>query len=184
MQDFKWTLNKSIALVGIMGAGKSHLGRMLSKALSLPFIDTDQEIVEAAGGYTIQEVYDMYGYKELTLLEERILKRVMDGSRQVVSTGDGVFVSEHNRKIIKKKAVSIWLRADLNLVLKRTNKRDHRPLLNTGNPEQILEELIHERYPLYSEADLVVDSENVSPHKMMQKVLDTLEAYQNMIINP
>ena len=179
MQEFKWKLDKSIALVGIMGAGKSHLGRMIAKALSLPFVDSDQEIVKAAG-CSIQDIYDIYGQAELNQLEERVMKRILKEPTQIISTGDAVFVNESNRKLIKQKAVSVWLRADLDLVVNRTNRRDHRPLLNEGNPAEVLEELIAERYPLYGEADLIVDSEDVSPHKMMQKVLASLESYQRL----
>lgn len=177
MTDFEWKINKSIALVGIMGAGKSHLGRLLSKKLHMPFIDTDQEIVGAAG-ITIQDIFEQYGYEELQALEERVLKRVVKTPHQIISTGDGVFVSEQNRTILKKHAVTIWLRADLSLILNRTTRREHRPLLNIGDPKDILEDLIHERYPIYNQADIIVDSEDVSPGKMIHKILQALEDYQ------
>lgn len=172
-----WTSEKSITFIGIMGAGKSHLGKRLAKQLSLTFTDSDEEIV-GASNMPIKDFFELYGEDEFRSLEYRVLKRIYQDPRQIVSTGDGAFIHEESRKLIKEKSVSVWLRADLDLVHARTSRRNHRPQLNTENSKEVLEQLIEEREPIYEQADIIIDSEDVDPQSMINKIISALGAWQ------
>lgn len=156
-------LSKPIVLVGLMGAGKSTIGRRLATSIALNFVDSDNEIMEAAG-CSISDIFEMYGEAIFRDLEQRVLLRLISGEPCVIATGGGAFINPAIRAAIKEKALSVWLRADLDVLLERVSRRDTRPLLKTGDKGSILSKLMEERYPIYAEADLTVDS-NAGMHE-------------------
>lgn len=155
-------LRRTVALVGLMGAGKSSVGRRLAAALDVPFRDADEEIV-AAAGLTIPEIFDSFGEQEFRRGERRVIARLLDDAPHVLATGGGAFMNPETRALVRAHATSVWLRADLDVLMRRVEKRDNRPLLKQGDPRATMERLMAERYPIYGEADLVVDSNN-GPH--------------------
>ncbi|OHV82071.1 shikimate kinase [Rhizobium sp. LCM 4573] len=161
---------RNLVFVGLMGAGKSVIGRLVAQALSIPFIDTDAEI-ERVSRMTISELFAAYGEQEFRALETRVIGRLLKGGPRVVSTGGGAFINENTRRQIKLGGVSIWLKADLDILWDRVSRRDHRPLLKTDNPKQTLENLMIQRYPIYAQADLTVESEDVRKDVMVKNVL-------------
>ncbi|MFN7103997.1 MAG: shikimate kinase [Pseudorhizobium sp.] len=164
---------RNLVFVGLMGAGKSVIGRMVAQALSIPFVDTDAEI-ERVSRMTIAELFSAYGEVEFRSLETRVLSRLLEGGPRVISTGGGAFINENTRQVIKEGGISVWLKADLDVLWERVNKRDHRPLLKTANPKATLENLMNQRYPIYAEADLTVPSGNVRKEAMVTNVLSAL----------
>jgi len=168
-------LQRSIVLVGLMGAGKSTVGRRLAAALHLPFYDADQEI-ETAAGCTISDFFERYGEAAFRDGERRVIARTWRGPRHVLATGGGAFMDAGTRQLIKHQGLSIWLRAGIELLMTRVAKRQTRPLLQTGDPRATMEKLMAERYPTYAEADLTVDS-NGGPHDtVVQQILAHLTA--------
>ncbi len=167
---------KTVVLVGLMGAGKTNMGRRLAAKLALPFVDADQEI-EIAAGCTIPEIFECHGEQAFRDGEQRVIARLLGEPIHVLSTGGGAFMNPATRQTILDKAISIWLRADLDLLVKRTARRDNRPLLKTGDPRQILSDLMTQRYPVYAEADIVVDSFDGPPEITHQRIVKALAAY-------
>ncbi|MBT5434597.1 MAG: shikimate kinase [Rhodospirillaceae bacterium] len=165
--------DRTIALVGLMGAGKSTIGRRLAARLDVAFVDADSEIEEAAG-CTIPEIFERHGEAEFRDGERRVIARLLRGKPKVLATGGGAFMHEETRNRIKARAISIWLRADLNLLMSRVSRRDNRPLLKQGDPRKTMERLINERYPVYATADIVIDS-NEGPHDaIVDRIIETL----------
>jgi shikimate kinase len=164
---------KSIVLVGLMGAGKSSVGKRLARCLALPFADADDEIVLVAG-CSILDIFNIYGEKAFRDCERQVIVRMLQEQPQVLATGGGAFMNPITRAAIKDRAVSVWLRADLDTLVERTSRRNDRPLLQTENPRARLEALISERYPVYAEANLVVDTSNEPIGATVQKVLQAL----------
>ncbi|MBX5001831.1 shikimate kinase [Rhizobium lentis] len=162
--------SRNLILVGLMGAGKSSVGRIVASQLGIPFIDSDHEI-ERVSRMTIPELFAAYGEEEFRALETRVIKRLLKSGPRVVSTGGGAFINERTRRHIKKGGVSVWLKADLDVLWERVNKRDTRPLLKTENPKQTLENLMNARYPVYAQADLTVLSRDVRKEIMADEVL-------------
>jgi shikimate kinase len=150
-------LHKSVVLVGLMGAGKSTIGRRLAHTLGVPFVDSDSEIVEAAG-CSIADIFEIYGEAIFRDLEQRVIFRLMASEPCVIATGGGAFINPAIRGAIKDKGISIWLKAELNVLLERVSRRDTRPLLKDGDKGSILSKLMDDRYPLYAQADIVIDS--------------------------
>ena len=169
-------IGKFIVLVGLMGAGKSNVGKWLSSALSMPFVDTDHEI-EAAANSTIEEIFDEFGEQFFRDGERRVLRRLLGGDPAVLATGGGAFMDAQTRILVKKKGISIWLRADLDLLVKRTSRRTNRPLLKNGEPRTILRKLMSDRNPIYAESDIVVDVGEESAATTSRRVLATLIDY-------
>ncbi len=165
---------KIILLVGMMGVGKTSLGRILSKKLQLPFVDSDKEI-EKSMGSSITELFSKFGADEFHLGEERMMNRLLNGAPCVLSSGGDAFLSAKTRQLAKEKAVSIWLKAGGDVISKRTQGRTHRPLVPAADNRKIVEQLIAERYPLYSEADITVESFCESPYKTVGRLLAELE---------
>lgn len=165
--------SRNLILVGLMGAGKSAVGRIVASQLGIPFIDSDHEI-ERVSRMTIPELFAAYGEEEFRALETRVMKRLVRSGPRVVSTGGGAFINERTRRHIKKGGVSVWLKADLDVLWERVNKRDNRPLLKTENPVQTLEGLMNARYPIYAQADLTVLSRDVRKEIMADEVLQAL----------
>lgn len=152
----------SLVLVGLMGVGKSTIGRRLAARLGLPFVDADEEI-EKAAGMTIQDIFDRHGEPAFRDGERRVIARLIDGSRKVVATGGGAFVNDQTRALILGKATAIWLDADIDLLVNRVSRRDGRPLLKGRNPREVLTRLAEERSAFYAQAPIRVMSTD-SPH--------------------
>lgn len=167
-------LDKPVVLVGLMGAGKSTIGRRLATALSLNFIDSDVEISEAAG-CSISDIFETYGETIFRDLEQRVLLRLLSSAPCVIATGGGAFIQPAIREAIKEKAISVWLKADLPVLLERVSRRDTRPLLKSGDKGDILSKLIEERYPVYGEADITIDSNAGLHEAVVENILLALE---------
>ncbi len=165
---------KSIVFVGLMGAGKTLIGRRLGARLGLPFVDADAEI-EAAAGCTIEEIFERHGEDAFRDGERRVIARLLGGPVHVLATGGGAFMNEEIRREIKENCISVWLRADLELLLERVSRRNNRPLLKSGDPREILTRLIDERHPVYAEADIVVDSQDGPPGPTVERVFAALQ---------
>ncbi len=157
-------LNRTVALVGMMGAGKSSVGRRLATRLDVPFRDADSEI-ETAAGCTISEIFDRFGEEAFRDGERRVIARLLTETPHVLATGGGAFVDPQTRSAIKETAVSIWIKAPVEILVQRVKRRDTRPLLRHGDPRETLERLLKEREPLYAEADMIVESED-GPHAL------------------
>ena len=165
--------SRSIVLVGLMGAGKSKIGRRLAARLSLPFFDSDPEI-EAAAGETIEEIFANRGERIFREGERRVIARLLAQPVHVLATGGGAFMDSLTRAVIARRGVSVWLRADLDVLASRVLRRSNRPLLKQGEPRAILAELIERRYPVYAEADVVVDSGEASPEATVTRAVAAL----------
>ena len=164
-----------LVLVGLMGAGKSSVGKKLSEYLNVGFLDADQEI-EKAAGMNIVEIFQKFGEKYFRTGENKIIKRLIINKPQVLSTGGGAFISKEIREVIKIHGFSIWLKADLETLWSRVSGNNNRPLLNEANPKSTLEKLIKKRYPIYMQADItVVSSANSSHTNMIRKIKRELE---------
>ena len=170
--------SRNLILVGLMGAGKSAVGRIVASQLGIPFIDSDHEI-ERVSRMTIPELFAAYGEDEFRALETRVMKRLLKNGPRVVSTGGGAFINDRTRKHIKKGGLSLWLKADLDVLWERVNKRDTRPLLKTENPMQTLENLMNARYPIYAQADVTVLSRDVRKELMADEVLKAVVEHQS-----
>ncbi len=167
---------RTIALVGLMGAGKSCIGRLLAGALDLPFVDADKEI-EAAAGCSVEDIFAAHGEAAFRDGERRVIGRLLKQPKMVLATGGGAFIDPATRKLIHDRATSVWLRADVELLLRRTARRNNRPLLKRGDPREILTRLIEQRYPVYAEADVVVDSVDGPPEATLARVLEGLKQH-------
>ena len=153
--------NRTIVLVGMMGAGKSSIGRRLASEFNLPFVDADTEI-ETAAGMSIPEIFEAHGEPYFRSGEARVIARLLESGPQVLASGGGAFINPQTRALIRARGISVWLKADLEVLLRRIKRRSDRPLLKTDDPEQTLRQLIAERYPIYAEADVTVHSRDVS----------------------
>jgi shikimate kinase len=161
---------RSVVLVGMMGAGKSSVGKRLARRLGLPFADADNEI-ESAAGMSIPDIFTHHGEPAFRDGERRVIARLLEGGPLVLATGGGAFMNAETRARIAEHGLSVWLKADLDVLWDRVNKRDTRPLLKTENPKQTLENLMNARYPVYAEADLTVLSRDVRKEVMADEVL-------------
>ncbi|MSO96831.1 MAG: shikimate kinase [Rhodospirillaceae bacterium] len=169
-------LAKTIVLVGLMGAGKSCIGRRLAARLDVPFVDADAEI-EKAAGLTVAEIFEKYGEGYFRDGERRVMSRLLQGAPCILAAGGGAFMDAETRKLIKEQAVSLWLRAELDTLISRTKGRSHRPLLNTGDPRETLQQLMQTRYPVYAEADVAVDTGADNPNVTAARALEALEQH-------
>ena len=166
---------RTIALVGLMGAGKSSIGRRLAHALDLPFKDADEE-VERAAARSIPDIFTELGEAAFRDGERRVIARLLDDPPHILATGGGAFMHPETRALIGKKAISVWLRADMEVLLKRVARRYDRPLLKDGDPRAVLEALALERNPIYALADIAVDSVETAHQSTVQQILDALRA--------
>jgi shikimate kinase len=164
---------RSIVLVGMMGSGKSSIGRRLAARLAVPFVDADAEI-EAAAGMTIPEIFEKHGEPYFRAGEARVIARLLDHGPQVLATGGGAFMNRDTRAAIRAKAISVWLKAELDVLLRRIKRRTDRPLLKTEDPGATLTRLIAERYPVYAEADLTVMSREVPHDTIVDEIVTAL----------
>lgn len=168
---------RNLVFVGLMGAGKSAIGKIVAQQLKVPFIDTDVEI-ERVSRMTIAELFATYGEAEFRALETRVIKRLMRGSTKVISTGGGAFINDNTRRHIKRSGISVWLKADLDVLWERVNKRDHRPLLKTEDPKATLAALMDKRYPIYELADITVLSRDVRKELIVEEVFKAVVTYR------
>jgi shikimate kinase len=164
---------RSIVFVGLMGAGKTAIGRKVAGALGLPFTDSDQEI-ETVSRMTIPELFERYGEPEFRALEQRVILRVLENGPQILSTGGGAFMNEQTRQAIHEHGVSIWLKADLEVLFARVSKKQNRPLLKTADPRASLERLMAERYPVYAKASMTVPTRDDRKEVIAAEVLAAL----------
>jgi shikimate kinase len=166
---------QTIALVGLMGAGKSSIGRRLAHALGLPFVDADEE-VERAAARSITDIFDELGEAAFRDGERRVIARLLDEPPHVLATGGGAFMNPATRELIRQKAVSIWLKADMEVLLRRVERRGDRPLLQAGDPREVLERLAGERYPIYALADITVASGEAAHQATVDAIIQALRA--------
>lgn len=173
---------RAIVLVGLMGAGKSSVGRRLAEKLEIPFVDADHEI-EVAAGKTIPEIFADHGEDYFREGERRVIMRLLENGRQVLATGGGAYMNSESRERIRDLGISIWLKADLDLLLKRVSKRSDRPLLKHDNPASVLKRLIDLRYPVYALADVLVESRDVQHGQMVNDVIRALADWPGLKVN-
>jgi len=168
-------LERTLVLVGLMGAGKSTIGRRLAARLGMPFVDADSEI-EAAAGCSIADIFELHGEEAFRDGERRVIERLLGPPVKILATGGGAFMQDETRDLIKQGALSLWLRADLDILHRRTSRRTSRPLLLKGNPREVLAGLMAERHPVYAQSDMVVETDD-SPHAIVvDRIIDTLIA--------
>jgi shikimate kinase/3-dehydroquinate synthase len=167
---------RSIVLVGLMGAGKTAIGKRLAAQLGLPFFDADQEI-ERAAGTTIAEIFRIYGEAYFRAGEKRVIQRLLANGPIVLAPGGGAFMDPETRAVIRDRAISVWLRCPLSILLQRVQGRTHRPLINTGNPEEVLQKLSDERSPFYAQADIIIDGSEDPLHMTTNNVINALAQY-------
>jgi len=171
--------DRTIALIGLMGAGKTTVGRRLAHALNLPFADADAEIVTAAGR-SVDAIFAEHGECEFRRGERKVIARLLAGPVHVLATGGGAFIDPRTRALMKERAISIWLKAPLDVLMKRVAKRDDRPLLKEDDPRAVMQRLMDDRYPIYAEADLTIET-SAGPHNTaVALILDALRAYQQV----
>jgi len=166
---------RSIVLVGMMGVGKSTIGRRLSARLGMPFLDADAEI-EAAAGMSIPDIFESRGEPDFRDGEARVIARLLDSGPAVLATGGGAFMRQDTRDRIRDKAVSIWLKAEADIIMRRVKRRSDRPLLQTADPESTVGRLISEREPVYQQADLTIWSRDVPHEKIVDECIEALHA--------
>jgi shikimate kinase len=164
---------RSIVLIGLMGAGKTAVGRRLANRLELPFVDADTEI-EVAAGASISEIFAEHGEAYFRQGEHKVIARLLEAGPQVLATGGGAFMNPNTRANIKAGGLSVWLKAEIKVLLKRVGRRDNRPLLAAGDPEKVMKKLMEERYPIYAEADVTVESRDVAHDVIVGAVIDAI----------
>jgi shikimate kinase len=167
---------RTIVMVGMMGAGKSSVGRRLAARLGLPFVDADTEIEQAANA-TIAEIFETHGEAYFRDGERRVIQRLLDGSPKVLATGGGAFVNPETRSAIRAAGVSIWLKVDRDLILHRVKRRSNRPLLKAADPGAVIDRLLQERNPIYAEADIHVQSRDVAHDVVIGDILSALDGW-------
>jgi shikimate kinase len=163
-------------LVGLMGAGKSTVGRRLARDLGLDFRDSDNEIQEAAG-CSISDIFEIHGEGIFRDLEKRVIKRLLEGSPLVIATGGGAFIQPHIREMISEFGISIWLRAELDVLVERVSRKNTRPLLEKGDKREILSDLMDKRYPVYEQADVIVNSDDGAHEKVVHDIIHALKQF-------
>lgn len=167
---------RSLVMVGLMGCGKSSVGRRLAARLDIPFVDADDEI-ERAAQKTIPEIFADHGETSFRDGERRVIKRLLQNGPQVLATGGGAYMNPETRAAIRSAGIAIWLRAELPVLMRRVMKRDNRPLLKVDDPEAVMRGLMDARYPVYAEADLVVESRDVPHEVIVDEIVGMLAHY-------
>ncbi len=167
---------RALVFVGLMGAGKSVIGKRVATMLHLPFYDSDQEI-EKASKMTITELFKVYGESEFRALEQRVILNLIKKSPLVLATGGGAYINQDIRKAIHQKGISIWLKADLDILMQRVSKRKTRPLLQTANPKETMQKLMEQRYPIYAKANLTINTHKESRLTVAKNVIRSVQHY-------
>jgi shikimate kinase len=170
-------VDRTIVMVGLMGAGKTSIGRRLAQRLGLPFIDADHEI-ETAAGCTIEEIFERYGEAAFRDGERKIIQRLLERPPHVLATGGGAFVDPETRASIKAAGISVWLKADLDVLVRRVSRRNNRPLLKRGEPREVLARLMAQRYPIYAEADICIDSLDAPAETTVDRVIEAIDGHR------
>ena len=168
---------RSVVMVGLMGSGKTTVGRRLASALSLPFFDADQEI-EFAAGMTISDIFESHGEQHFRDGERKVIARLATGKQCVLATGGGAFIDQVTRHLILNTCISIWLRGELALLLKRVSHRSNRPLLKS-KPEVVMKHLIEERYPIYANANIMIESRDIPHELIVNEIITRLTEYDH-----
>jgi shikimate kinase len=174
--DLAKRLDQPVVLVGLMGVGKSTVGRRLAKRLGLPFVDSDSEIEDAAG-YTAAEMFERYGEQDFRDGERRLVARLIDGEIRVIATGGGAYVDARTRQLLNERAITVWLDAPVDVLAQRTARRDTRPLLKNGDPKDTLERLADERRPSYQQAHIHVKSGDGAHRDVVDAIIQALEEH-------
>lgn len=167
---------RAIVLVGLMGAGKTTVGRRLAQRLGLPFVDADSEI-EKAAGETISEIFEHHGEAAFRDGERRVIARLLHNPKQILATGGGAFMDPETRANIAARGISVWLRADLDVLMRRVGRRGNRPLLKQDDPRIVMERLMAQRYPVYAGADITVDSVEGPHDQVVEEIIHGLESF-------
>lgn len=173
VKDIRHWLNRPIVFIGMMGAGKTRTGRLIANALELSFFDSDDEIEEAAG-MRVSEIFDKFGEAYFRDGEKRVIDRLLGQGLCVIATGGGAVMTEETAASIWSGALSVWVRAEMDVMVERTGRRNNRPLLKDGDPEKILTDLALKRYPVYEKADIVIDSHNGSVDVILNQLLEKI----------
>ena len=176
MQKLGQRLDRPVVLVGLMGAGKSTVGRRLAKRLDLPFVDSDDAIEDAAG-YSAAEIYERYGEADFRDGERRLVARLVDGEIRVIATGGGAYVDPRTRQLLNERAITVWLDAPLDILTERTGRRNTRPLLRNDDRAGTLERLSEERGPAYAEAHIRIRSGDGAHREVVDAIVEALETY-------
>lgn len=166
---------RSIVFVGLMGAGKTAVGRKVAQFLGLPFIDSDHEI-ESVSRMSVPDLFENYGEAEFRALEQRVILRILEGGPLVLSTGGGAYMNENTRLAITERALAVWLKADLDLLMERVVKKQNRPLLKNPDPRAVMQRLMSERYPVYAKADVTVTTRDARKETIAEEVIGALAA--------
>lgn len=165
---------RSVVFVGLMGAGKTAIGRKVAISLGLPFLDSDHEI-EAASRMTVPELFERYGETEFRALEQRVIGRILEAGPQVLSTGGGAFMNAQTRALIAERGISVWLKAELDVLMERVSKKQNRPLLKTADPRAVMQDLMDKRYPVYAEARVTVLTRDEKKDVIANEVIEALD---------
>lgn len=168
--------DRCVVLIGMMGAGKTSIGRRLANALQLPFLDADGEI-EKAANLTIPEIFEHYGEAHFREGEQRVVARLLASGPAVVATGGGAFMNEETRRLCRERGVSVWLKAEVPVLMERVRKKGNRPLLDKPDPEKVMRQLLHEREPIYGLADIIVASREGPHHAVVANIIAELASY-------
>ena len=172
-------LKRTIALVGLMGAGKSSVGRRLAIQIGVPFRDADDEIIVAAGR-PIADIFAERGEDEFRAGERRVIARILDEPPHILATGGGAFMNPVTRVVLRQRATTIWLRADLDTLVKRVSRRDDRPLLRNADARAVMADLMDQRYPIYAQADIIIESREGPHHITVDAVIAALRAHGDL----
>lgn len=173
---FPYPLTKTLLLVGMPGAGKTSLGRRLANIFNIPFADSDSEIEIAAGG-ACGDIFNLFGEEEFRRGEEKIMARLLKGPTCVLSSGGGAFLSENTRKLAKETALSVFIDASINTIIKNTSGRTHRPMLNTDHPDLVIKDLMEKRRPFYEQADLIIKYDNEAMGQVLRRIVSRINEY-------
>lgn len=174
--DIKRRLDRPVTLIGMMGVGKTRIGKKLAKAIDVPFYDSDHEI-EHAAGMDIAEIFERFGEDYFRDGERRVLKRLIDGNKKIISTGGGAILSDETAQRLWDETYSVWIRADVSVMIERTSRSDSRPLLKDNDPETVFNQLIEDRYPLYEKAHIHVESHNGPFEAVLNQTLEKLDGF-------
>ncbi len=167
---------RAIVFVGLMGAGKTAIGRKVAQALDLPFVDSDHEIEEVSR-MSVPDLFERYGEPEFRALERRVIDRLVQEGTRVVSTGGGAFMDENTRRAIARHGVSVWLKADIDTLMERVTKNKNRPLLKNPDPRAVMQRLMDERYPVYAQADIIVPTRDETRETIAAETIEAIMRY-------
>jgi len=176
LQTITSHLDRPLVMIGLMGSGKTKIGSLLAQALNIPFVDADHEI-EVAAGMTIADIFETHGEPAFRDLERKVIGRLISSDLKVIATGGGAVMNDQTAELIWSKGISIWIKADLDVLVERTSRNAKRPLLKNGNPRDILQNLMNIRYPVYQNADLTIETNIAEAEITTDKLIKILADY-------